>query len=89
MRLRVFNVPPAQCPLCGQMHDKAAEMFGESIGPKAGDCTVCWGCAAVLVFTSTLQLRIPAPGEVERLSISAKIALVNARMAILSGGRPR
>lgn len=51
------SVKPSQCPACGKKLDCASLFGSPNIKPSPGDFSVCIGCAEVLVFTPTLDLR--------------------------------
>lgn len=58
-------MPPAACPYCDKMLD-AADSYRDGITPKPGDVTVCIYCAQASFFTTTLHLRRPETGELEK-----------------------
>lgn len=47
-----------ECPYCGTLLEAATEVGGRSgRGPEAGDPTVCFSCATVLVFQKDMTVR--------------------------------
>ena len=50
------RLPPCLCPVCESKLDAATATDGDDVLPKSGDITVCFYCAAVLVFTDDLGI---------------------------------
>jgi hypothetical protein len=70
------------CPVCGYTIDSLSRLDDDDIRPKAGDWTVCFMCAAVLVINADLTVRASTPEEfVEAL---ADKELLRTRDAIQS-----
>jgi hypothetical protein len=57
-----LRVDSGCCPSCGARLTGVTPIDGR-IGPKAGDASVCFYCAAVLVFEADLSLRCALPEE--------------------------
>ena len=62
--MKEFEVPETVCPLCQHPLSRAANV--DFPGPPAqGDFTFCFHCGAWLVFSKSLQLRLPLEEEAE------------------------
>lgn len=56
MQMKTTDLPPANCPKCGNLIDKATSY--EGMAPAPGDFTVCAVCGEMLRFTESLGLRL-------------------------------
>ena len=58
--------PVGICPNCGTTQDRYTGVTGRrGEPPKPGDCSICWDCRSVLVFTET-GLRPPTREELAK-----------------------
>lgn len=67
----ITRIPERTCPHCGYLFDAIGTADGSAGRPKRGDATVCLNCAAILVFTSPVELRVLTPGENRRVLANA------------------
>ena len=77
------RVPPSPCPCCAAVLDMSGDVFADGPPAGPGDFTLCVECAAILVFGSDMQLRVPRRSEVARLSPAHCDQLQAARRILL------
>jgi len=77
---------PVPCPKCGSTLDAITAVSADD-PPQAGDATVCFQCAATLIFEAAGGLRLPTDEEAAVLWREPEIARVKA--AIIRGARAR
>ena len=59
--------PCVRCPSCDRLASIPAEP-GDNNAPRPGDVSVCFHCAARLVFTDNLSIRVMTVPEYEALT---------------------
>lgn len=81
--MKDHRLPHHECPSCEMALDAATDAYGEAT-PEPGDLTVCIYCAAILVFTDTMGLRLPTDEEFAALpqetrqSVERLVQTINA-----------
>jgi hypothetical protein len=76
------------CPRCGRAINAVTDPLGREKRPKAGDLSICWGCAALLQFDSALLLSLAdesALSDREREDVS----ILRENMRIVKGREDR
>jgi hypothetical protein len=87
-----YKVPPGTCPWCHEVLTRATAVDAVA-GPRPGDLTVCFGCAATLRFDGRLFLRALSVDETSALPPDVVDTLNEVRSAIVRfrvaiGARP-
>lgn len=77
----------ANCPKCGKLLDAATSATGGVTPPRSGDLTVCIQCAAALVFTDDLRLRLMTGEEMRDAPKELFQAIGAIRSPHLKGGK--
>lgn len=71
--------PDNCCPFCGYKVNRATDPQANA-QPNAGDWSVCFSCAALMVFNADLTLRKPTEKEAQEASKSE--ALYRLQLAV-------
>jgi hypothetical protein len=77
---RDTRTPSCCCPYCGHGLNAATGVY-EDAKPRRGDLTVCVACGGTLVFTRSLAVRRPLPGELSRMLAEDDALSVQLRAA--------
>ena len=80
--MRTTRGEAAPCPLCGYLIDSITEAYGDGI-PEAGDISICFGCAGVLICTGNGP-GVRAATEAERAEAMANDDVRRAVGGVLS-----
>jgi len=55
------------CPKCGHKLDAASHSDGKDHAPEKGDVSLCFKCAAIMVFDDRFTIRKATPEEEEAI----------------------
>lgn len=66
------DVTPNRCPNCTHILEEATGVTTDD-APKPGDVTLCIYCAAVLVFTDDMMVRLPTEEESNEFANNAEL----------------
>lgn len=58
-----FRHKECYCPSCHYRLEASTAADGNTTAPESGDYSVCWDCAAILVFTDDLSVRLATQTE--------------------------
>jgi hypothetical protein len=81
MAWRETETPINHCIYCGNCNDRASHPDDDSI-PSPGDLSVCISCGGITIFTKTLTVRKPSPGELAKIMADPNIGPVLLRMQL-------
>jgi len=76
--MRSTELPPnVTCPWCGYIHDAATSAMRSKPDavPEPGDVSICLMCAQPSVYTETMRVRKPWPGEVDITDPELRLAM--------------
>jgi hypothetical protein len=77
MMVRAFFIDKFTCPHCGKDLDAATHAVGLDHAPEQGDVSLCFGCAAVLVYADRFTLRLPTKEEEEEIMRDETVRMVH------------
>jgi hypothetical protein len=66
------DVTPNRCPNCEHILEEATGITTQD-APKPNDVTLCIYCAAVLVFTEDMRVRLPTEEESNELASNSEL----------------
>lgn len=70
-----------ECWNCGVDNELTSEIHGSDAQPSQGDCSICFGCAAVAVFTGDgANVRKPTVEEMGEFTSNPEVALVQSKV---------
>lgn len=72
------RTPPALCLNCGELIDAAAPVYDSESVPNAGDASMCFRCGTFMIFTETLERRLPTAEEQALLDADPAIQHIKA-----------
>lgn len=75
------KVPKSACPGCGFASDEMTAIV-DGVRPSAGDYSICFRCAALLVITADLTPRLMEPEEFTALSPTMALEIGRIRQAV-------
>jgi len=78
-----YEMPEAACPACGAVFDRAS---GSGSKPEPGSLSICIRCAAMLQFTSTLELAELTAAEFLELPDDVQRELRRISAAVVTTG---
>lgn len=74
------------CPYCTKSLDLTEDLIGMNI-PKPGDVSICIGCADILLFDESMQMRKPT--EEEKKELDKNQAIQKIRVYVLELRLPK